>query len=83
MVNTKKVSKVPPPTIKQILEAQKATETKSEKIVEAVKDVAPIVAQVAVDLAAPKKKGDVKTWAAVGLSTLYIVIDLLQHLSVL
>lgn len=82
MINTKKISKVPP-SIKHIVEASKATETKSEKIVDAVKDVAPIVAQVAVDLAGPKKKADAKTWAAVGLSTLYIVLDLLQHLSVI
>lgn len=78
---TKKVSKVP--TVKAAVEAEKVKDTKAEKIVEAVKDVAPVVAQVAVDLAGPKKKAEVKTWAAVGLSTLYIIIDLLQHLSVL
>jgi hypothetical protein len=78
---TKKVSKVP--SIKEAVEAEKVKDTKAEKIAEAVKDVAPIVAQVAVDLAGPKKKADVKTWTAVGLSTLYIIIDLLQHLSVL
>jgi len=78
---TKKVSKVP--SIKEAVEAEKVKDTKAEKIVEAVKDVAPVVAQVAVDLAGPKKKADVKTWAAVGLSTLYIILDLLQHLSVL
>jgi hypothetical protein len=78
---TKKVSKVP--SIKEAVEAEKVKDTKAEKIVEAVKDVAPVVAQVAVDLAGPKKKADVKTWTAVGLSTLYIILDLLQHLSVL
>jgi len=78
---TKKVSKVP--SIKEAVEAEKVKDTKAEKIAEAVKDVAPIVAQVAVDLAGPKKKADVKTWTAVGLSTLYIIMDLLQHLSVL
>ena len=78
---TKKVSKVP--SIKEAVEAEKVKDTKAEKIAEAVKDVAPIVAQVAVHLAGPKQKGDVKTWTAVGLSTLYIIIDLLQHLSVL
>ena len=78
---TKKVSKVP--SIKEAVEAEKVKDTKAEKIVEAVKDVAPVVAQVAVDLAGPKKKADVKTWTAVGLSTLYIILDLLNHLSVL
>jgi hypothetical protein len=78
---TKKVSKVP--SVKAAVEAEKVKDTKAEKIVEAVKDVAPVVAQVAVDLAGPKKKADVKTWTAVGLSTLYIIIDLLQHLSVI
>jgi len=81
MINTKKISKVP--SIKEAVEAEKVKDTKGEKIAEAVKDVAPIVAQVAIDLAGPKKKADVKTWTAVGLSTLYIIIDLLQHLSVL
>lgn len=71
------------PNIKQSVEASKVTESKAEKIAEAVKDVAPVVAQVAVDLAGPKKKKDVKTWAAVGLSTLYIILDLIQHLQVL
>lgn len=71
------------PNIKQSVEASKVTESKAEKIAEAVKDVAPVVAQVAVDLAGPKKKKDVKTWTAVGLSTLYIILDLIQHLQVL
>jgi len=69
--------------VKSAAEAEKVKDTKGEKIAEAVKDVAPIVAQVAIDLAGPKKKKDVKTWTAVGLSTLYIILDLLNHLSVL
>jgi len=65
------------------IHTKKVSRVDSSKVAEVVKDVAPVVAQAAVELAPKEKKKDVKTWAAVGLSTLYIVLDLLQHLQVL
>jgi len=65
------------------IHTKKVSRVDSSKVAEVVKDVAPVVAQAAVELAPKGSKKDVKTWAAVGLSTLYIVLDLLQHLQVL
>jgi len=48
-----------------------------KKGLEVAKDVAPVVAEVAVTLAPKKDKHDVKVKVAVGLSILYIVIDII------
>ena len=60
-IPTKKVSRVP---------------EEVKKGLEVAKELAPVVAEVAVTLAPKKDKQDVKVKVAAGLSILYIVIDL-------
>lgn len=50
-----------------------------KKGLEIAKEVAPVVAQVAVTLAPKKDRGDVKVKVAAGLSILYIVIDIISN----
>jgi hypothetical protein len=61
-IPTKKVSRVP---------------EEVKKGLEVAKEIAPVVAEVAVTLAPKKDKHDVKVKVAAGLSILYIVIDLI------
>lgn len=62
-IPTKKVSRVPEDI---------------KKGLEIAKEVAPVVAEVAVTLAPKKDKHDVKVKVAAGLSILYIVIDIIS-----
>ena len=61
-IPTKKVSRVP---------------EEVKKGLEVAKEIAPVVAEVAVTLAPKKDRQDVKVKVAAGLSILYIVIDLI------
>lgn len=49
-----------------------------KKGLEVAKEVAPVVAEVAVTLAPKKDRQDVKVKVAAGLSILYIVIDIIS-----
>ena len=66
-IQTKKVSKVP------------TKEEKIEKAIDVAKEIAPVVAEVAVTLAPKGKKADVKVKVGAALSILYIVADLIHH----
>ena len=61
-IPTKKVSRVP---------------EEVKKGLEVTKELAPVVAEVAVTLAPKKDKQEVRVKVAAGLSILYIVIDLI------
>ncbi len=61
-IPTKRVSRVP---------------EEVKKGLEVAKEIAPVVAEVAVTLAPKKDRQDVKVKVAAGLSILYIVIDLI------
>lgn len=61
-IPTKRVSRVP---------------EELKKGLEVAKEIAPVVAQVAVELAPKKDKQDVKIKVGAALSILYIIIDLI------
>lgn len=52
-----------------------------EKVAEVVKEVAPVVASVAVAAAPTDKKREVKKWTSIGLSALAIILHIVEHLA--
>lgn len=53
---------------------------KVEKAIEVAKEIAPVVAEVAIQLAPKGKKHDVRVKVGAALSILYIITDLIGHL---
>jgi hypothetical protein len=56
-------------------------ESKVEKVAEVIKEVAPVVASVAVAAAPTDKKREVKKWTSIGLSALAIILHIVEHLA--
>lgn len=52
-----------------------------EKVAEVVKEIAPVVAQVAVASAPLDKRREAKKWASIGLSALAIILHIVEHLA--
>lgn len=72
-------SRVPRPAKVVIPKEEKKVDV--EKVAEVVKEIAPVVAQVAIASAPSNKRREAKKWTSIGLSALAIILHIVEHLA--